>query len=214
MVGAIAEHELDFSVEIIPRQTMKKIKLLGSLGKRFGREFEMEVRHPLEAIKALCCQIKGFAQYLYYASDELGVQYRVVVEDPQGRDESNLHYPMGNYDTIVIAPIASGSGGFGRILLGAVLVGLSFAVPAVGWFGVSGTTIGLMGGALILQGISQMIAPQKKTPKDREKQDSFLFDRAAEVGRQGSPVPLLIGERIIELQIVLSSGLVTNEVPI
>lgn len=172
----------------------------------------MQVRNPAEAIRSLCYQIPGFQKFLYDSADN-GIEYRVVVEEPEGRSSEELHYPMGCCEVIVIAPIASGCGGFGRILLGAVLVGVAFAVPG-GIFGISATTIGLLGASMIVGGIAQMLAPKPKTPKKKESENSYLFDRAAEIGKQGQPVPLPIGERIIQLEIVLSSGLVTNEVPI
>lgn len=191
---------------------LRKIKLLGKLGQRFGREFEMYINNPAEAIKALSCQLAGFQKFLYDSSEQ-GIGYRVVVESPEGRSEEELCYPMGGYGTIVIAPIASGSGGFGRILLGAVLIGAAFAFPA-GILGISATTIGLMGASMVLGGFAQMLATKPKTPKkDSEKQDSYLFSRGAESGKQGKPVPLAIGEMIFPLEIVLSSGISTNEIP-
>lgn len=172
----------------------------------------MEVRSPAEAIRSLCYQLPGFERFLRQSADH-GIEYRVVVEDPEGRSEDELYYPMGGYDVIVIAPIASGCGGFGKILLGAVLIGAAFAFPA-GILGASSLMIGVTGAALFLQGVGTLIADNKKTPKDREKQDSFLFDRASEVGKQGSPVALLAGERILELTVVLSLGITTSEIPV
>lgn len=190
---------------------MRRIKLLGEAGRIFGREFRLNVNSAAEAIRALRCQLKGFEKYLYDSSEN-GIYWRVVDGDPEGLEEDHLGYPLEN-NTLVLAPIVSGSGGFGRVLLGIGLIAASAFMPAT-VLGVSSMTIGLMGGALVLGGLSQMIAGKPKTPKENERKDSFLFDRSSQVSNQGRCVPKGYGERVIELKLILSSGVRTNDIPI
>ena len=190
---------------------MKTIKLLGEAGRIFGREFRLNVNSASEAIRALRCQLKGFEKYLYDSSEN-GIYWRVVDGDPEGLEEDHLGYPLEN-NTLVLAPIVSGGGGFGRVLLGIGLIAASAFMPAT-VLGVSSMTIGLMGGALVLGGLSQMIAGKPKTPKENERKDSFLFDRSSQVSNQGRCVPKGYGERVIELKLILSSGVRTNDIPI
>ncbi len=190
---------------------MRTIKLLGEAGRIFGREFRLNVSSAAEAIRALRCQLKGFEKYLHDSSEN-GIYWRVVDGDPEGLEEDHLGYPLEN-KTLVLAPIVSGGGGFGRVLLGIGLIAASAFMPAT-VLGVSSMTIGLMGGALVLGGLSQMIAGKPKTPKENERKDSFLFDRSSQVSNQGRCVPKGYGERVIELKLILSSGVRTNDIPI
>jgi predicted phage tail protein len=190
---------------------MRTIKLLGEAGRIFGREFRLNVNSAAEAIRALRCQLKGFEKYLHDSSEN-GIYWRVVDGDPEGLEEDHLGYPLEN-NTLVLAPIVSGGGGFGRVLLGIGLIAASAFMPAT-VLGVSSMTIGLMGGALVLGGLSQMIAGKPKTPKENERKDSFLFDRSSQVSNQGRCVPKGYGERVIELKLILSSGVRTNDIPI
>ena len=62
---------------------MVTIKLLGELGRRFGRQFQLAVKTPAEAMRALCMQIPEMRQYLL-ESGEKGVNWRVVTGIPKG----------------------------------------------------------------------------------------------------------------------------------
>lgn len=190
---------------------MATIKLLGKLGEKFGKEYRLFVATPAEAIRALCVQLPGFKDFLINASDD-GIYWRVATTTPEGITEEELHYPIGS-EIMTIAPQMGGEGGFGRVLLGVALVGAAFLAPG-GILGISQASMYLIGGSLILGGITQMLTPKAKTPKDSQKSDSFMFDRAAEVGRQGTPVPVLYGRRICSDFVVVSSGLRVDEIPV
>jgi predicted phage tail protein len=43
---------------------MKKIQLLGELGKKFGKSFKMDVKNPAEAVRALCVNFPEFRKEL------------------------------------------------------------------------------------------------------------------------------------------------------
>lgn len=193
---------------------LKTVRLLGELGRRFGRVYQLAVSTPAEAVRALVAQLEGFAEHLYHAH-ESGVAYRLVVgRDPEGLDLEGLHLHLGQEDCIIIAPIISGAGAFGRILLGVALLTASFFMPAtIGILGLtlSSTTIGLLGAALILGGIAQLLTPTPKTPK---KTDSYLIDRGAETVIQGLPVPVGYGTWTLTDLLVLSSGVDTTELKI
>lgn len=188
------------------------VKLLGDLGRRFGKSFDLNVNSAVEAIRLLGCQIDGFNQYLSDASAVGGGYdgFRVCNPcKPEGYDVDQLdHHIRG--DVIIIAPMISGSGGFGKILLGVALVGAAFLIPgaAVGAM----TNLGLVGASLILSGISQLIAPKPRN-KDTQDDNSNLIDRAGGSATQGMPVPVLLGRKYILLDQskVLSAKLTSNE---
>lgn len=200
---------------------MVTIRLLGEAGRRFGRRFQLAVKTPAEALRALCVQIPDLRQYLLDSGDK-GINWRVVTDHALGLDEEQLLWPMSK--RMVLAPIPAGRGGVGRILAGVALIALSIVT--------AGATIGLLGLAapiavssilapiglsLIFSGVAQLLTPTPKMPNvdggitgGRNKEDqlnSFTFDKSNANTVQGEVVPVLYGERIIGSLPVLSFGL-------
>ena len=197
-----------------------KVKLLGELGRRFGRSYEFMALSPKEVLSALSNQLDGFRDYLRGAHEN-GVFFKLVTADPEGIDYSECMMPC---DTLVIAPVITGAGGsgmsIGKILLGAVLIGLAF-IPGVGTaaagalagkFTAVGTALFSVGGALLFGGIAELLTPTPKQPKETEQ--SFLFDRAADLTSQGLPIPLLYGRFLAASPLVISSAISTEAVPV
>lgn len=201
-----------------------EVKLLGELGRRFGRNYVFYVKSAKEVISALSYQVKGFKEYLYTAHEK-AMGFRLVSNDPQGMDYEEV---LMSCDRLVIAPIITGSGGSaGRILLGAALIGLAFVpgigtVAAGGGLAASGATVGSLsmygslmfslGASLLLGGLASLIAPPVKPPGgDSDKRESFMFDRAAELTTQGYPVPLLYGRFLCQAPLVISSAISTEQ---
>ena len=194
------------------------VKLLGELGRKFGREYRFLVRNPRDVISALSRQVDGFKEYLCMAHEN-NVGFKLITKEPEGIDYE--HVTM-SCDRLVIAPMIAGSGGAtGKILLGVALVGLSFvsfgagtvaagmgAAFAGGSAGIVSTAIFGIGLSMIATGIGAMLTPQVKTPSgDSGKKESFMFDRAAELTTQGFPVPLVYGEYLAGAPLVISSAI-------
>lgn len=204
---------------------MVTIRLLGEAGRRFGRRFQLAVKTPAEALRALCVQIPELRQYLLDSSDK-GINWRVVTDHALGLEEEQLLWPMSK--RMVLAPIPAGRGGVGRIIAGVALVALSIVT--------AGATIGLLGLAapvavssilapiglsLIFSGVAQLLTPTPKMPNVSgrsgggstagrsldEQLNSFTFDKSNANALQGEVVPVLYGERIIGTLPVLSFGL-------
>jgi predicted phage tail protein len=197
---------------------MKKIKLLGKLGRLFGREWILEVKNASQAIKAIAANAPKFVDYLRESETD-GVGYRVVIDkdNPLGIDADQFNYPIDG--TMTIAPIVQGAGGgFGRILLGGALIAAAFFMPAsISFLGVAltSTSVGLLGAALVFGGISQLLSPQSKTPNtETEKKESFLFDRSAGSSSQGIPIPIGYGERLLTDLIVISQSNIVEQIPV
>ena len=201
-----------------------KVKLLGELGRRFGRSYEFMALSPKEVLSALSNQLDGFRDYLRGAHEN-GVFFKLVTADPEGIDYSECMMPC---DTLVIAPVITGAGGsgmsIGKILLGAVLIGLAF-IPGIGTatstaiaagakagFTSIGTALFGIGGTLLFGGIAELLTPTPKQPKETEQ--SFLFDRAVDLTSQGFPIPLLYGEFLAVSPLVISSAISTETVPV
>lgn len=201
---------------------MVQVKLLGELGRRFGRSYSFVVRNPRDVISALANQIDGFKEYMCSAHEH-GMGFKLIDDDPVGMTYEGV---MMSCDQLIIAPIISGSGGngmsIGQILLGVALIGLSFVSFGAGAFaglGVAGaggsTALFGLGASLLLTGIAGLLTPPVQTPgTDSKKKDSFMFDRAVELTTQGYPIPLLYGRYLAVSPLTISSAISTETVPV
>jgi len=204
-----------------------EVKLLGKLGRKFGRHYSFMARSPRDVISALSNQIEGFREYLRCAHEQ-GIGFRLVDQDPDGMEYEGVMLPCRR---LVIAPIVTGSGATGRILIGVALVALAFvsfggSVAAgslfAGFAAGSGFALGSsvlfsLGLGLVLTGVSQLLTPQPRlqnSNSESERRDSFLFDRAAESTTQGQPVPVVYGKYLAASPLIISSSITTKQVPV
>ena len=119
---------------------MKVVKVYGALRKRLGQcRFEFDVATPAQAIKALCVNFPGLDKWLI-DSEQDGVAYRVAVSKEKATEENvaPLLMPFSDKEVFSITPVVAGAGrGVGSILVGAALIAVAIANPAVG-FGLGG----------------------------------------------------------------------------
>ena len=200
---------------------LRKVKLYGELAKFVGhKEFEVQADTVGKAVSFLVHNFPGIDTYMspkYY-------QVKVGNYDV-GKDEIN--YPIGKAD-IHFIPVISGAGrGLGRVLLGAALIGLAFALPVkvplaplkFGFGGFTGGTalaaaLGNIGVYLVLTGVSEMLFPLPEPQKFNSEEDpqlSFNFSGVQNTSRAGTPVPIVYGE-IITGSVVISAAIDTNQV--
>lgn len=185
------------------------VKFMGELGELFGTEHQLDVVTPVDVIRAIGIQNDDFIRYLNESSEK-GIVYRLYTMDyPEGLGDDDLDYPIK--DELVIIPTIQGEGGgFGKVVLGATLIGAAFLTGGVSLLGlaVSGSTMGLLGAALILSGVSQMLAPDPQKEKTKKERESKIIGNAGDVSAQGRSVPLLYGETMVTDPYIISSGIV------
>tara|TARA_R100001509_G_scaffold63274_1_gene34846 strand:+ start:1703 stop:2335 length:633 start_codon:yes stop_codon:yes gene_type:complete len=207
---------------------LRKIKLYGQLAEFVGhKEFEVKVNNLSQAVSFL---VNNFPEVEAHMNPKY---YQVKVGDYDiGEDE--ISYPIGKQD-IHFIPVISGAGrGIGKILLGAALIGISFGFPFTlpggpslsfaslqGGNGIAGAMIGAgalskaafyIGGALVLQGVSELLFPLPKLENSEEDpQLSFNFSGIQNTSRAGTPVPIIYGE-IFTGSVVISAAIDTNQV--
>ena len=209
---------------------MKVVKVYGALRKLLGQcRFELDVSTPAQAIKALCVNFPSLEKWLL-DSEKDGVAYRVTVGKQKATEEdvSPLLLPFGEREVFSVTPVIAGAGrGLGQVLLGVALIGIAIAAPGVGLFGGGSLGFGVVTGAggfaaglaaaagtigigLVLNGVAQMLSPTPKPPsfEEAQKLDSFTFSGIVNVGRQGTPVPIVLG-RAYAGSVVVSAGLDT-----
>ena len=213
---------------------MVTIRLLGEAGRLYGRRFQLAVKTPAEAVRALCLQIPGLRQYLL-ESGEKGIDWRVVTDHAEGLDEDQMLWPLSK--RLVLAPLPAGRGGVGKIIAGVALIAAAIILAPIGggFLGIAGTgfltgaastAIGSIGLSLVFGGVAELLTPTPKMPnvkgglgsglggssatsgRDRDEQlNSYTFDKSNANTVQGDVVPVLYGERIIGALPVLSFGL-------
>ena len=199
---------------------MKTILLLGELGKKFGRKHRFDVKSVGEAVRALVANFPPLEKYLM-ESDPAKVQYQVIVDKETLPDETHLHDPIGNAQTIKFVPVLMGAGGNGvlQTIAGAVLVVVGVVVGvAFGWTGIGAQVgVGLIfaGASMMIGGVVQMLSPQPKTSigTDQgtvENKQSYSFNGPVNISAQGAPVPIGYGRMIVG-SAVISAGIVTEE---
>ena len=199
---------------------LRKVKMYGELAEFVGhKELEAVVKNPAEAIRFL---VTNFPKLEAYMSDK----YYQVLVGKEDVDKEDLHNPIGQ-DDIHIVPVITGAGGnspFGRILLGAALIGgaflfspltfANFSTTAMGFGSAAGIAKGVavIGGALVLNGVSEMLFPLPKPemPED-DPRISFSFSGVQNTSRAGTAHPIVYGE-VITGSVVISAGIDTNQV--
>jgi predicted phage tail protein len=194
---------------------MRTILLLGELGKNFGKRFEMDVKNPAEAVRALCANFPEFQRYVI-ESGKRNVFYKVLV-GKQARTADQLHDPSGK-DVIKIVPVIGGAGGRANpftFIAAAVLIVASIALNVV--FPGNPVSPYLMnaGIAMAIGGVVQMLTPLPKSP-DQDRPDnkpSYIFNGSVNTTAQGYPVPVGYGRMIVG-SAVISAGITTDEVPV
>ncbi len=202
---------------------LRKIKLYGELAEFVGhKEFEVQVDSLQKAVSFLVNNFAGIEKYMNPR------YYQVKVGD-YAVDETEILHPIGQED-IHFVPVITGAGrGFGKILLGAALIGIAFLMPVAsgglslgaGIKAGSLAKVGFMtkmvagvGASLVLSGVSDMLFPLPDVPAFEDTQDprlSFSFGGTQQTGRAGTPVPLVYGE-IFTGSVVISGSIDTEQV--
>jgi predicted phage tail protein len=178
-------------------EQIRTIKLYGQL-RQFGKSYQLAVRTPAEAVKALCVQIAGFERFLSNAKSR-GIVF-AVFRGKKNISQSELEY-QGDGD-IIIAPVIEGSkrAGVLQTIVGVALI----VVGAVMTYASGGTATPLtsgmmtMGAAMAFGGVIQMLSPQAKglkTSAAPENTPGYAFGSAKNTTASGNPVPLCYGKR-------------------
>lgn len=193
---------------------MMKITLEGVAGRRFGREHNLNVRNPSEALRALCQLIPGFREFLTSAH-EFGIFFQVVTNNNKKVDYEGLGLGCQSFSLV---PVITGALNFSFRNLGLILVGALLVAVSMGAFGITYGAVGTisyglkmaafsLGAALIFTGIAGLFAPG--VPEDGKQEgseaDDAVFRGGTGTSSQGTAIPLLYGEFLCQNMPVVSS---------
>jgi len=194
---------------------LRKVKVYGALAKFLKRRvFNADVANPAEAVRFL---LANYPQLRQHMQDQ---HYKVLVSERPldiGDEPDQLHLPIGASEEIRIVPVLAGaSGPLGQILAGVGLIAFSLLLPGIGAAigGAAMTKIGLLGGALVLGGVAQMLTPVPQIAtgpnSEQDPRKSYSFSGIQNVSRQGVPVPIVYGETIVG-SVTISSTILTQD---
>jgi predicted phage tail protein len=208
---------------------MRTITLHGSARERFGGPYRFNVETPIEAVRALCSQLKGFQEFLRQADWKIvcgqwGGGREIVI------DEIGLRF--GHTADLHMVPLPAGAAkgkGIGKVVLGAAIAiaAVALSVPSGGTsifaglgaeagLGVTFGSIALAGVGIALGGVSQLLAstPRVQGYSGREAADvnrpSFLFNGPVNSVVQGTTIPVICGRRVRVGSVVISAGIFTE----
>ncbi len=147
---------------------MRKIILEGILGEKFGYEWNLDVKSPVEAIQAITSQRKGFRSYLAEAAKD-GLGFEILFGDEENligvEEDIDLIHPVPLGQTITFIPVIMGSDnqsrGMLKIVAAAIMIAVTYgqATPYVaGTTGTVGTATGTAPAAFFHGGASATAA--------------------------------------------------------
>ncbi len=188
---------------------LRKVRLYGELAKVVGRRvLEAELSSAAEAVRML---IANFPQLERHMADR---HYKILVGDG-ALTLDDLHYPVGQEEIKIVPVVVGAGGGTGQILAGVALVALTLIPGGLPIAGALATKIGLLGGALILGGIAQLISPTPEIAQgpdtEQDPRKSFSFSGVQNTSRGGTPVPIVYGKTLTG-SVVVSAGIDTEQV--
>ena len=196
---------------------MKEIYLHGELAEKYGSDpIYLDVKTPHMLAKALCHRFGvEFKQYFKET------YFKFVVKDGDKEkyvaNEMDAEYEMPDDAEVHITPAVEGSGRFGQIILGVILIVVGIIIaPAGGLSGISQYMV-MAGIGLVVGGVAQLLMPTPKmddyTGAERaENKPNFVFNGAVNVYEQGGPVPLCYG-RVKAGSVVISAGFDVEQIP-
>jgi predicted phage tail protein len=191
---------------------MTNVYLYGALRNKFGEEFKFNINSAKEAFLAINSNKRGFLDEVKRLAMQ-GVHYRIVVDDNVIQHPKEIDIQKAPKE-IHIVPIVWGAGkngaAIGMIVVGAALIAATGGLASIGISGLSaftgaaagsgmatlGTTLGMIGAALAVQGVMTLLFPQPKPDFNQEVQaggKSYLFGNKPSNTSQGQAVPVGYG---------------------
>lgn len=203
---------------------MKEVILEGFLAEKYGRNWSINASMPSEIFQCIEANYPSIRKDIIELA-ESGGGFTIQMGD-EFADIEDLLIPI-TADTIIISPVAAGSGGKGggKIITAIAFFALSYFMGplvsgVVNTFMNSGQILANIGTVintakvlqlaaaavgvnLALKGLAELMAPDPS----KDEAEVYSFDGPENIKAGGNPVPILCGEMIIG-GITMSSGTV------
>lgn len=178
---------------------LTKVRLDGVMGKKFGKEWELDVSSPAEALRMIEANSPGLKRWVLENREKYDA-YKVVCVYEDGREEAlnddTYIASRTNLKSIRFTPTVAGASGIVKVIVGAVLIVGSFYATAAG-FPTLGKAMFQVGVTLALAGVVEILSPRPTKPDGNADAKSFYFDGAVNTEMQGNPIPLIYGRVMV-----------------
>ena len=192
---------------------LKKIKVYGKLRQFLGQSyFEAAVKSPQQAFAFLKANFEGIEKHM---NDQL---YKIKMG---GRVVTKEFLTMSGQGDIQIIPVATGAlPAIGGLLLTGFATEIGVFVAGITALKAAAVTavISTIGTALILQGVSSIIAPTQPASNisqvgdtDPSIRGSYSFSGIQNVSNAGVPIPIIYGS-VFTGSVIISAGSDTAQV--
>lgn len=182
----------------LEQEPLTTVILGGSMGKQFGKKWQLALNSVHEAFQLLEANEPGFINWIRNNADKYD-RYHIKVTKRNGSieeiDETNIlmQSDHNSIKEIRITPIIAGAGAVFRIALGVVALVVSYFFPVVAPY------LAPIGVSLIIGGIVELLSPTPKLSNgsSREDKTSYYFDGPVNTVNQGVPVTLIFGKEVL-----------------
>lgn len=185
---------------------LTRVYLEGALGEEFGKEWDLQISTPKEALDIIDANGIPIMNWLRNQAKTYP-NYQIVVEYESGRteevSEETLHMNR-EMKTVTFVPVIEGAGAMVRIVVGVVLL----FVPGMQQVGIS----------LIIGGIIETFMSKPSNARvasdnssDKSKKSDY-FDGPVNTTYQGVPVPLIYGRCLVGSHVISASLEVFDDV--
>ena len=192
---------------------LKKIKVYGKLRQFLGQSyFEAAVKSPQQAFAFLKANFEGVEKHMNDQLYKIKMGGRVVTEE---------FLTMSGQGDIQIIPVATGAlPAIGGLLLTGFATEIGVFVAGITALKAAAVTavISTIGTALILQGVSSIIAPTQPASNisqvgdlDPSIRGSYSFSGIQNVANAGVPIPIIYGS-VFTGSVIISAGADTAQV--
>lgn len=186
---------------------LTKVRLDGVMGKKFGKDWELDVSTPAEALRLIEANSPGLKRWIVENTTTYDA-YRVtcVYDDDREEDLNDDTYGVtrANLKEIRFTPTVTGSGGIVKVVVGVVLI-IAGTVWTQPW-------MVQMGAMMVLGGVIELLTFTPKKDSQDDSFSSFYFDGPTNTERQGAPVPLIYG-RVLVGSHPISAAISIDEMP-
>jgi predicted phage tail protein len=181
---------------------LTKVILEGPMGKEFGREWELSVQTPSDALNLINA---NKPHLFHWIRDNLGEypNYTVICTRADDSDEeiTEADFKMNmRVKQIRFVPIIAGSGGASKSILGIALIASACLLgplgPGIAGMSMSASTalsVGMMGASLLMAGVANSLSPVASNPTAT----SHYFNGPVNTVGQGAPVQLIYGRTLV-----------------
>ena len=193
------------------------VVLNGQMGKAFGKNWELAVNSPAEALRMIDANKPGLFAWIRRYLKKYG-KYRVTCTYEDGRKE-DLDNETFEFERqvkrISFTPLVEGASAGVRFVVGAILVVVGYMVGFTGVGAPIGYALVAAGMSMMIGAVVEMLTPKPKMKNDQtERKDgtSYFFDGPVNTTRQGVPVQVIYG-RVLVGSHVISANVNVEQLP-